>query len=125
MSFQNLKKELLDENKSNSQKTENSKDSLTKGKLTIYFKGKWFLIDAKTKIIADGKLIATESTKKGFSIDVPLESSSMDIKLTIAGIKSTEYNLTDIDVYKNHKLTVSYDDTWGRYSKNPEMKTDD
>ena len=102
------------------QKIEHKKNGL----LTLVYKGQWFLFDIKTKIYQDGKLIATESTKKGFSVEIALKASTMKLKLTLPGMKSTRYTLEDIDLSKNHRLIIEYDTNRGRYSSNPKLITD-
>lgn len=89
-----------------------------KGHLQISFNGQWFLIDAKTKLFIDNELHSTHSTKKGFSVCIPLISESLEIKVVLGGIKSTIYELEELEINKGYHLELTYDNTWGKYSKN-------
>ncbi|PCI98009.1 MAG: hypothetical protein COB15_06655 [Flavobacteriales bacterium] len=88
-----------------------------KGAINISFEGQYFLFDTKTKIFIDGVEHSSHSTKSGFSVDIPIESDIMNIKVSLGGVKSTTYDLTELDLFKKYYLRLSYDTTWGKYSK--------
>ncbi len=86
------------------------------GVLNIKFNGQWFLFDAKTKLFVNGILHSTHSTKNGFDVDIELTSDKISLKLVLAGTKSTTYELSELDLNKNYKMELEYNNTWGRYS---------
>lgn len=90
---------------------------IKKGSLKISFGGQWFLFDAKTKLFIDDKLHSSHSTKQGFSIDVPIEKSKLNIKVMLGGMKSTTYQIDELELNKQYELELIYDNTWGKYSK--------
>jgi hypothetical protein len=87
-----------------------------KGKFTLGFKGSWSLFDAKTKIFINNELLFTESTKNGFEVSFPIQNSEIKVKLLVGGINSTVYNIEEIELHKNYKLTLNFDKTSGKYS---------
>ena len=87
-----------------------------KGRLDISFDGQWFLIDAKTKLIINGELHSTHSTKKGFYVSIPIQKESITLKVVLAGIKSTIFELEELDLNKEYHLGLIYDTMWGKYS---------
>ena len=87
------------------------------GVLTLVYEGMWFLVDVKTKIYKNGVLITTESTKKGFNLKIPIDSTNMELELSLLGIKSTKFKIEEIDLRKNYTMTCFYDRTWGKYSE--------
>lgn len=114
--FEKLKTEILNGDTEVST-LEKKETQLEQTKITIIFKGQWFLFDAKTSIYVDGELISVESTKKGFEVVVPLKSPEMKIKVELGGMKSTTYELSEIDMTKNCLFELIYDNMWGKYSK--------
>ncbi|MDR7210921.1 hypothetical protein [Flavobacterium piscis] len=108
-------------------KTNNEKESIqnlnvTKkgteqnGILTISFSGQWFLFDAKTKLFVNDDLHSTHSTKQGFNVRIPIITDKISIKVVLASIKSTLYELQELDKSKNYTLGLIYDTAWGKYS---------
>ncbi|GEC72233.1 hypothetical protein SAMN05443543_103373 [Flavobacterium flevense] len=108
-------------------KTNNEKESIqnlnvTKkgteqnGILTISFSGQWFLFDAKTKLFVNDDLHCTHSTKQGFNVRIPIITDKISIKVVLASIKSTLYELQELDKSKNYTLGLIYDTAWGKYS---------
>jgi hypothetical protein len=89
--------------------------------LTIIWDGQFFLFDVKTEIAINGSFHSKQSTKKGFSITIPLENESIKIKLSLLGLKSTELNL-NTDPKFSYKIKVFYDTVWGKYSDKYELK---
>lgn len=89
------------------------------GILTVRFAGQWFLIDAKTKIFVNGNLHSIHSTKGGFNAEIPIEKENMTIKVVLAGLKSTSFDLTNLQMTNNYLLELKYNDTWGKYSDEP------
>jgi len=87
-----------------------------KGVLILKFDGQWFLFDAKTKLFVNNKLHSTHSTKKGFRVEIPLNSNSITIKLLLSGIKSTEFEIEELVSGKKYSMDLAYDTTGGRYS---------
>jgi hypothetical protein len=97
--------------------SEKVSNTIEKGMLKISFGGQWFLFDAKTKLFIDDKLHSTHSTKQGFSVDIPIEKSKLNIKVTLGGMKSTTYELDELELNKQYELDLIYDNIWGKYSK--------
>jgi hypothetical protein len=60
-------------------------------------------------------LHSTHSTKQGFSIKIPITSDKMSIKVLMS-IKSTVYELAELDKSKDYLLGLIYDSIWGKYS---------
>lgn len=89
------------------------------GILTVRFPGQWFLVDAKTKIFVNGNLHSTHSTKNGFNAEMPIEMENMTIKVVLAGLKSTSFDLINLKRTNNYVLELKYNDTWGKYSDEP------
>ena len=94
--------------------TENKKNKT--GTLTVGFKGQWFLFDAKTQLFVNNVLHSTHSTKQGFSVQIPISSESISIKVVLMSIKSTVYELEELDKSKDYSLGLIYDSAWGKYS---------
>lgn len=86
------------------------------GILTVGFKGQWFLFDAKTKLFVNNVLHSTHSTKQGFSVQIPITSENISIKVVLMSIKSTVYDLEELDKSKDYSLGLIYDTAWGKYS---------
>jgi hypothetical protein len=86
------------------------------GILTISFSGQWFLFDAKTQLFVNNELHSTHSTKKGFSVRIPITSDKMSIKVVLMSIKSTVYELEELNKSRDYSLGLIYDTTWGKYS---------
>jgi len=86
------------------------------GMLTVSFSGQWFLFDAKTQLFVNNELHSTHSTKQGFSVKIPITSDKMSIKVVLMSIKSTIYELEELDKSKDYSLGLIYDSTWGKYS---------
>ena len=87
-----------------------------KGSLDISFDGQWFLFDAKTKLIINDELHSIHSTKKGFYVSIPIQKESITLKVVLAGIKSTIFELEELELDKNYHLGLIYDTVWGKYS---------
>lgn len=85
--------------------------------LTISFSGQWFLFDAKTKLFVNNDLHSIHSTKQGFNVRIPIITDKISIKVVLASIKSTVYELEGLDKSKDYTLSLIYDVNWGRYSK--------
>lgn len=94
--------------------TENKKNKT--GTLTVGFKGQWFLFDAKTQLFVNNVLHSTHSTKQGFSVQIPITSEKISIKVVLMSIKSTVYDLEELDKSKDYSLGLIYDTAWGKYS---------
>jgi hypothetical protein len=86
------------------------------GILTISFSGQWFLFDAKTKLFVNDDLHSTHSTKQGFNVRIPIMTDKISIKVVLASIKSTVYELQELDKSKDYTLGLIYDTAWGKYS---------
>ena len=86
------------------------------GTIMVSFEGQYFLFDAKTKIFLNGNLHSTHSTKKGFAVLIAFSDDSIELKVSLAGVKSTIYTIDELDVKKEYFLTLEYDTTWGKYS---------
>jgi hypothetical protein len=86
------------------------------GILTVGFKGQWFLFDAKTQLFVNNVLHSTHSTKQGFSVQIPITSEKISIKVVLMSIKSTVYDLEELDKSKDYSLGLIYDTAWGKYS---------
>jgi len=86
------------------------------GMLTVNFSGKWALFDAKTQLLVNNELHSTHSTKQGFSVKIPIISDKMSIKVVLMGIKSTVYEVEELDKSKDYSLGLFYDSAWGKYS---------
>ena len=84
--------------------------------LTVGFKGQWFLFDAKTQLFVNNVLHSTHSTKQGFSVQIPITSEKISIKVVLMSIKSTVYDLEELDKSKDYSLGLIYDTAWGKYS---------
>lgn len=110
--FNEMKKEII----SDETETIIEKSNSDKGYITVSFAGKWFLFDAKVKILVDDKLHSKHSIKKGFSQNIPLVSSKMKLKIVLGGMKSTTFKLDELDLNKSYDLELEYDNTWGKFS---------
>lgn len=86
------------------------------GMLTVSFGGQWFLFDAKTQLFINNELNSIHSTKQGFSVKIPIISEKMTIKVVLMSMKSTVYELEELDKSKDYSLGLIYDSTWGKYS---------
>jgi hypothetical protein len=121
--FDSLKNEILNSKQDkladiipiDSIKTENNNKPQS-GVLTINYKGKWFLLDAKTTLKINGEVHSKHSTKKGFSVEIPIESESIKLGLAIGGMKTTTYDLKELKKGCDYNLELIYDDVWGKYS---------
>ena len=110
-----LKNEILNiKTNPKEQKIENVKTK--PGLFKLVFDGLWFLFDVKTKIYINGVLLSSESTKNGFQLTIPIDSTKLEIELSLLGIKSTKFKVEEIDLYKNYTMTFFYDKNWGKYS---------
>ncbi|WP_116786856.1 SHOCT domain-containing protein [Flavobacterium psychrotrophum] len=90
-----------------------------KGDIRLVFAGcKGFFFDVKTKIFINGTLLSAESTKRGFDLIAPISGRELSIRLVLGGMKSTTYEITEIEPNKDYTMTFSYDLTWGKYSNN-------
>ena len=121
--FETLKSEILGKEEVEQPLLEESieqpKETVKKvnGAINISFEGQYFLFDTKTKIFIDGIEHSSHSTKSGFSVDIPVKRDTMNIKVSLGGMKSTTYDLSELDLFKKYYLRLSYDTTWGKYSK--------
>ena len=86
------------------------------GVLTVSFGGQWFLFDAKTKLFVNDELHSTHSIKNGFSVKIPIVSDKMVIKVVLMSIKTTIYELEELDKSKDYSFGLIYDTVWGKYS---------
>ena len=122
--FDKMKNEILNGSQSPVQEKEKIEDSHSDiivknpGTIMVSFEGQYFIFDAKTKIFLNGNLHSTHSTKKGFAALIPFSDDSIELKVSVAGLKSTIYNIDELDVKKEYFLTLEYDTTWGKYSNN-------
>ncbi len=121
--FDILKEEVLVDSDSTSrieiaEETEKGGLEEKQGVFTVSFDGQWFLIDIKTKIFVNDQLHSSHSTKKGFSTDIPFKSEVISLKVSIGGLKSTTYKISDLDIKANYHLRLEYDNTWGKYASN-------
>jgi hypothetical protein len=94
----------------------NNNGHTKKGIFTLNFKGNWSVFDATTKIYIDNELLFTESTKKGFEVSFPIQSSEIKLRLVVGGVNSTIYNIDEIEPYKNYKLILNFDKMVGKYN---------
>lgn len=116
--FLSMKNEIL------SQQTKNEihdliKEETTvnkKGILNICFGGQWFLFDCTTKLFINDELHSSHSTKEGFDVDIPINSDTMTVKLVLAGMRSTTYEIEELNSSKHYTMELIYSSTWGRYS---------
>lgn len=129
--FESLKKEILgtsikvnkelgDEIMNDRRQTKSKETS--NGILTVSYAGRWFLMDAKTKISINGEHNSTHSTKKGFSVDIPLESDTMTLKVTLGGMNKMVFELKELNVKSDYHFELQYDTMWGQYSDNYKLK---
>ena len=80
------------------------------------FGGQWSLFDAKTKLFINDELHSTHSIKNGFSVKIPIESDKMIIKVVLMSVKTTTYELEELDKSKDYSFGLIYDRVWGNYS---------
>ncbi len=85
------------------------------GKVTVHFKGQWFLFEATTTIFVDGYEHSDHSTKKGFTIEVPITNDEMIIETYING-DSTKFCITELDEFSNYQIELFFSRTWGKFS---------
>src|SRR5665213_2464629 len=76
----------------------------------------WFLFDAKTKLFVNDELHSTHSIKNGFNVKIPIVSDKMVIKVVLMSIKTTIYELEELDKSKDYSFGLIYDTVWGKYS---------
>ncbi len=114
-------KNPIKESKWGEDKTNNKKGK-TNGNLRVSFGGQWFLFDSKTKIFVNNELHSTHSTKKGFLAIIPIESNSIQLKVVLGGIKSTVFEIDELNLGTNYFLELFYDDFRGRYSNDFNLK---
>jgi len=89
--------------------------SLNKGVLTITFDGYWLnLYD--TKIFINNVYKFKESTRSGFSVKVPIESSQMNIKTELFADGVTQFSLKELNVHKNYSMELEFSKSVGYYS---------
>tara|TARA_B100000963_G_scaffold246188_1_gene215559 strand:- start:1817 stop:2296 length:480 start_codon:yes stop_codon:yes gene_type:complete len=86
------------------------------GTITVSFEGQYFLFDVKTKIFLNGNQHSSHSTKKGFSSIIPFTDDNIELKISLAGMKSTTFNIEELDSRKEYFLKLEYDVAWGKYS---------
>lgn len=116
--FSVMKNEIMKEEGTKDYYDSSSENNVRKtGYLNLRFPGQWFLFDSSTKLFVNDQLHSTHSTKKGFDIEIPIDNSTISLKLILAGIKSTAYIIEDLDLGKNYSIEFTYDNVWGRYSK--------
>jgi hypothetical protein len=84
------------------------------GSLTITFNGVWMLIDTTIKLFVNDKLHSTHSLKKGFSVILPIENSSIKITIENAG-RGDVFTLTDLDINKSYSAEVTFSRAWGKF----------
>lgn len=101
--------------------TKTSTSNSNNGNLHIKWNGQFFLMDIKTAIYVNDTLHSKQSTKKGFSVSVPITNGQMNIKLKL-GPKSTTYNIP-LDSSKDYILNLKYNDTLGKYDKKYDLET--
>lgn len=124
--FQKLKSDILNDG-STSQSTSNvnAEEGAFKTYLTIRFDGVWLIFDAKTDIYINDEFHSSQSTKKGFEVEIPLEQSSINLKLILMKIRITEIELDNLDLSKNHELVLSYSNSSGKFESEYELYTTD
>lgn len=86
------------------------------GFLTVSFDGQSFTFDAETKLFINDELHSKHSTINGFSVEIPILSDKMEIKVVLMSIKTTIYELEELDKSKDYFFGLIYDNVWGRYS---------
>jgi hypothetical protein len=123
--FQSLKNEILNNDAETSrvlQDVEKLKlDEVTKneasyGTLTVRYNGRWFLFDPKTIIKVNGIIHSKHLTKKGFSVNIPIKSQSINLEVTVNNTVLTVYNLNDLKEELNYNLELKFDMQSGGYS---------
>jgi hypothetical protein len=121
--FFEMKNEILTKNDNETKSSENlfenvrlESKQIKKGVLTISFGGQWFLFDASTKLFINDAFHSTHSIKKGFSVEIPIESDKLIIKVVLMSIKTTIYELEELDKTKDYSFGLIYDNAWGKYS---------
>jgi hypothetical protein len=121
--YSEMKNEIL--SKSNNQISASKKLSIESiitspqsknGVLTVSYPGRYFLFDAKTKLYVNNELHSTHSTKKGFSVKIPIDFESVTLKVAILDSQSTSYEIEELDMVKNYSMELIYDIVWGKYS---------
>lgn len=121
--FSKMKSEILSDkddgvelSQVQSTKGDSNKINESTGTLTVRFDGQWFIFDVKTQLFVDNKLHSTHSTKRGFNAVIPITSDRLLIKVVLMSMKSTEFELEELDKSKDYTLILKYDTAWGKYS---------
>jgi hypothetical protein len=91
-------------------------NEFSSGILSISFAGHWFIVDASTELFINDELHSTHSTKSGFSVSIPIQSDKIILKLVLGGMRTTTYEIEELDATKNYSMELIYSDMWGRYS---------
>ena len=121
--YSQMKNEILTKSDNEIKQPQNIKEEQKKeihqnknGVLTVSFGGQWSLFDAKTKLFINDELHSTHSIKNGFSVKIPIESDKMIIKVVLMSVKTTTYELEELDKSKDYSFGLIYDRVWGNYS---------
>jgi hypothetical protein len=93
-----------------------TKNEASYGTLTVRYKGRWFLFDPKTILKVNGIMHSKHLTKKGFSVDIPIQSQSINLEVIVNNMVSTVYNLNDLKEELNYNLELKFDMQSGGYS---------
>ena len=96
------------------QKKENA--NIKPGTLRINFKGAPALWSFATKLYINNLYHSTLSTKKGFTISIPIPSKRLTIKLIWGELKTTSYELEELEIGKNYYVELLWDRSIGSYS---------
>ena len=84
--------------------------------VTIDFTGTWFLVDSRVDIYVNGIFYTSESIKKGFTIKIEFDSSELEIKLKLGGIRVTKYRLCGLNTLKNYTMYISHNRITGKFN---------
>jgi hypothetical protein len=95
--------------------------NLKKGVLTITFDGCWTSFFA-TEIYINNVFRFREMTMSGFSVNVPLESSQIDIETHEKSTShKTKFKIKDLDIYKNYTIVLQFNRLMHEYSPKYEL----
>jgi len=92
------------------------------GEIRINWEGMWMIVDTKVKVLVNGDLQHEASFKKGFEYKLPLENDTYDFEIRLGSMKSTKFTLSELDIKTNYLIELEYNNTWGKFSKNINLK---